>query len=84
MSDINLVVDPANKETSVSKVRAGSNANEIAICITQSEISDCIIVWDIEQDCEISSIDVGKESRIFYDKYGSTLITQNDEVLICE
>ena len=46
--------------------------------------SDAIIVWVIDEDCEQSSIDVGKKSKIFFDADGYTYVTQNDEVLICQ
>ena len=67
LQDISLIVDPDNTDTWVVKVRAGSNPNEVAIGINQSVTKDCIIIWDIESNCEISSIDVGKEAKIFYD-----------------
>ena len=78
-----MIVDPDNKDTWITKVRAGSNSNEIAISINQSVKSDCIIVWEFEKNCEVSSIDVGKNAKIFYDRLGNTFVTEEDHVLIC-
>jgi len=84
LTTLNFVVDPELKDTFIITVRTGSNPEKIAIVINQSATQDAVIVWDVFHDLEISSIDVGKNSNVFYDANGDTYVTENDEVLICD
>ena len=45
---VDMKVDPENKETFIRKVRAGTDPDQIAICVRQSPDEDSIIVWDLE------------------------------------
>ena len=74
LEKLNIVVDPQNKETFFRRVRDGSNPDQIALRIRQSRYSDSIIVWNILDDCELSSIDVNKTAQLFYDKEGDCYV----------
>jgi hypothetical protein len=65
-------------------VRTGSNSNEIAIVVRQSENSDCVITWDIDKNVEIESFDLGLESKIFWDSDGKAYITEDKKVYVTE
>ena len=45
---------------------------------------NCIVVWDLINDCELSSIDVGKKNTIFYDALGNAYVAENKTVLLCQ
>ena len=79
-----MKVDPENKETFIRKVRAGTDPDQIAICVRQSPDEDSIIVWDLENQLEINSFDVSQKYRIFFDSEGGVYATEKDYVILCD
>jgi len=58
------------------KVRTGSSSGQIVIVIRQSPTSDCVLVWDTNENQEIDSFDVSPDPKIFWDAQGNAQITE--------
>jgi hypothetical protein len=73
-------VSEDEKDTIIKHVRTGSNSKIVAINIRQSATSDCFMTWDIQQDRELETFDLGKDSgKIFWDAMGKAYVTEFDK-----
>jgi len=64
-------------------MRTGSNKNIVAIRVEQSPKLDCIIIWDLHKDQELSSFDVDSNALYFQDSEGNPFLAEKDYILNC-
>lgn len=84
LTNIDLVVDPDEKQTFVRRVRCGSESNTIMIVINQSPHSQVFIHWDIEKNQEKQSFDASQKAIVFFDAAGDAVITDGDQVVLTD
>tara|TARA_B110000285_G_C14536402_1_gene343032 strand:+ start:112 stop:507 length:396 start_codon:yes stop_codon:yes gene_type:complete len=60
-----IYISEAETETFIKRVRTMSNDDIVCIRVEQSEVSDCLIIWDINKNMEIESFDVDTNAIFF-------------------
>ena len=43
-----------------------------------------MVIWNMNYDIENSAHEVTQNARLFYDAKGNTMITQGDEMIMCD
>ena len=66
--------DQFNNQDNIYKVLTGSNPEKIVIIIEQTKFNDDLYIWNIVDDIELNSYDVGKNYNIIWDKNGDAYI----------
>jgi len=90
-TQIRAVRTGSSSAASGSQPSAGADARsgtrgggEIAIVVRQSPTSDCVITWDVGQNNELESFDLGRDPKIFWDSDGHAYITEKGGVYITQ
>jgi len=64
-------VSPTDNETWIKGIKYGVDENRIAIIVHMSKEVDTIYLWDIEEQVEFGSYDVGKIYELIWDNSGN-------------
>ena len=67
MIDMDLHVDKHEKQSWIRKIRTGAEPSMIAILVRQSPSSDCVLIWNVVNNYEQESFDMGVDPVIFFD-----------------
>ena len=71
MKVLDFSIDKEDKETWIKGVKYGIDENLIAIIVHISSEVDTIYLWEIDENVEFGSYDVGKIYEIIWDNYGN-------------
>ena len=83
LSKLSFYISEEEKETKIKKLSTGSDPNIVTVRVRQSTNKDFLIVWDLQMDIEINSIDIDSEALFFQDQHGKPYLVEKDYVLIC-
>ena len=67
-------IDPTNNFASIKEIRTGSIPGLIVIIISYFMSTDTIFSWDVQDNIEIESNDVGNDYEILWDNKGCPYI----------
>jgi hypothetical protein len=60
-----------------------SRDDRIAIRVEQSDQDDCLLIWDIEKNKELTSFDCDNNALFFQDYNGNPYIAERDYIVNC-
>ena len=77
--DINLVrvnfkIDPNDHKSTIDDIRTGSVPTFICIIVTNSQDSDNVIIWDMDNDIEGESYEIEEDYLVVWDIKGKPYI----------
>lgn len=84
MKVLDFSIDKDDKETWIKGVKYGIDENRIAIIVHISKEVDTIYLWEIDENVEFGSYDVGKIYEIIWDNYGNLQIVTPDYVVFAQ
>lgn len=85
-----LIVDKNNQDSYIKKAIIGPQPEKskkkdtMFFVIRQSKTADMMVLWDIKNNCEITSFDTSINSKVLYDSDGSPYILDGDHVIVTE
>lgn len=84
-----LHVDKDNQESFIKRIAVGSSDpqnsnNYICIVVRTSKFSDSVIIWDINNDCEVNQFDTSPNAIITFDALGHCYIVEESNIIITE
>ena len=74
MKEVQFKIDPESTQNSISQVMTGSNPSLIVIIASQKKSNDTVFTWDVANNIERESYDVGTDYEIIWDRNGNPYI----------
>lgn len=65
-------------------MRVGADVNRVTMVVRQSAKSDCVIVWDTENDVEMEAFDRSAKCEVIFDEKGNSYVMDEDIFTVCK
>ena len=81
ITKLKLYISTKETKAFIKKVRTSSDDSFVTIIVEQSPTSNCIIIWDVENDVEKQFFDCDNNSEFIQDKIGGFYIAERNYMI---